>query len=33
MEDCEEEGAKVISSRRFDVSDAEKDGFECVRGK
>ena len=32
-EDCEMEGAKIISSKRFDLSSASLDAFECVTGK
>lgn len=32
-EDCEMEGAKIISSKRFDLSYASLDAFECVIGK
>ena len=31
MDVCEEAGAKILASKRFDVPHAEQDGFECVR--
>ena len=33
MEKCEEAGATIVSSKRFDLSGASKDAFECVNGK
>ena len=33
MDQCEEAGAKLIGSERFDVRAAKSDGFECIRGK
>ena len=33
MEQCEEAGTLLISSKRFDVTNITKDGFECVEGK
>ena len=33
MDQCEEAGALIVGSERFDVSTARKDGFECIRGK
>ena len=33
MDSCEEEGARLISSARFDVERHRHDGFECIRGK
>ena len=33
MEQCEEAGALLMSSERFDVKNIVRDGFECVEGK
>ena len=33
LDQCEEMGALIISSDRFDAGRAHKDGFECVQGK
>lgn len=33
MEDCEEEGARIITSKRFDIQYVSEDAFECIRGK
>lgn len=33
MEQCEEAGALIVSSKRFDVKYANRDGFECVQGQ
>ena len=33
MESCEEAGATIVSSERFDVKGGSEDAFECVRGK
>ena len=33
MEDCEEAGARIITSKRFDIDYASEDAFECLRGK
>ena len=33
MEQCEEAGALLVSSERFDVKHIAKDGFECLEGK
>lgn len=33
MDQCEEAGALIISSERFDVKYAGRDGFECIKGK
>lgn len=33
METCEEEGARIISSKRFDMDYLHEEAFECVRGK
>lgn len=32
-EKCEEAGALLISSERFDTKYANRDGFECIIGK
>ena len=32
MEQCEEAGALLASSKRFDVAKATPDGFECIEG-
>ena len=33
METCEEEGARISSSKRFKEKFLDVDVFECVRGK
>ena len=33
MERCEEAGAKIIASQRFDTPEGRHDGFECVIGQ
>ena len=33
MEQCEEAGALIVTSTRFDVRSSSNDGFECVEGK
>lgn len=33
LEQCEEEGARIITSKRFDTDGAKRDAFECIRGK
>ena len=33
LEQCEEMGALIISSERFDAGSAKEDGFECIQGK
>ena len=33
IEQCEEQGATLVSSQRFDAKYAKNDGFECIRGK
>ena len=33
LEQCEEAGAILIASSRFDTRNASRDGFECVEGK
>jgi len=33
IEQCEEEGARIITSKRFDTDGAKRDAFECIRGK
>ena len=33
MEQCEEAGAVIIASERFDTRSAKRDGFECIVGK
>ena len=33
MEDCEEAGARIITSKRFDIDYASEDAFECLSGK
>ena len=33
LEQCEEEGARIITSKRFDTRGAKRDAFECIRGK
>jgi hypothetical protein len=33
MESCEEEGARISSSPRFQMKHADNDLYECVRGK
>jgi hypothetical protein len=33
IEQCEEEGAKIVTSKRFDTDGAKRDAFECIRGK
>lgn len=33
LEQCEEAGAVIIASSRFDTSNATRDGFECIEGK
>ena len=33
LDQCEEMGALIISSERFDAGSAKKDGFECIQGK
>ena len=33
LDQCEEMGALIISSDRFDAGRAQKDGFECIQGK
>lgn len=30
---CEEAGALIISSQRFDLRHAKEDAFECIQGK
>jgi len=32
-EQCEEAGAMLLSSERFDPKYAKRDGFECIEGK
>lgn len=32
-EQCEEAGAMLLSSERFDMKYAKRDGFECIEGK
>ena len=32
-EQCEEAGAVIISSSRFDTNHSTEDGFECIQGK
>ena len=33
VEQCEEEGALITASNRFDLRHASLDTFECIRGK
>ena len=33
LDQCEEMGALIISSKRFDSGRAKNDGFECIEGK
>ena len=33
LEQCEEMGALVIASERYDTAYAKRDGFECLEGK
>ena len=33
VEQCEEEGALITASKRFDLTHASLDVFECIRGK
>ena len=33
VEQCEEAGAVIIASERFDTRFAKLDGFECIEGK
>jgi hypothetical protein len=33
MDKCEEAGATIASSTRFDLRGAESDAFECIKGK
>lgn len=33
IEQCEEQGAILLSSKRFDTKYLERDGFECIQGK
>ena len=33
MDLCEEAGVKILASKRFNLSYAHEDGFECVRAK
>ena len=32
-EQCEEAGAVIIGSSRFDTKHSKEDGFECIQGK
>ena len=32
-EQCEEAGAVIFASSRFDTRNATRDGFECIEGK
>ena len=33
IEQCEEMGAIIVASERFDPKYAKQDGFECIEGK
>ena len=33
QEQCEEAGAVIIGSSRFDTKHSKEDGFECIQGK
>lgn len=33
QEQCEEAGAVIIGSSRFDTKHSTEDGFECIQGK
>ena len=33
LDQCEEAGATIIGSSRFDIKYVTKDGFECIVGK
>tara|TARA_B100000965_G_scaffold39572_1_gene29129 strand:- start:160 stop:399 length:240 start_codon:yes stop_codon:yes gene_type:complete len=33
MDQCEESGAKLIFSKKFDIKFAAKDSYECIKGK
>ena len=33
LDQCEEAGAMIISSERFDTKIATRDAFECIKGK
>ena len=33
IDQCEEAGAVIIGSSRFDTKHSKEDGFECIQGK